>query len=143
MTNEARYSQLTDTVARIYELERTKQLEPWKELWADDARVVFPLDVVPGSRDVIGKQAITDWTAAKFIERTKTELEIRLAPMADGRRVLAHVHVTLFFENGTTIGGPILVVWTFNEEGKVLLMEEYVNDATWPSNYKDLAVATS
>lgn len=141
MTDHTKQSELAEIVARIYELERTKQIEPWKEHWAEDALVVFPLETEPGSRDVVGKQAITEWTAAKFVERERSELDIRIEPLADGRRVLAHVHVTLFFQNGTTIGGPILVIWTFNEDKQVILMEEYVNDATWPSNYKELAVA--
>ncbi|WP_415854157.1 nuclear transport factor 2 family protein [Sinomonas sp. G460-2] len=129
-----------DKVAALYEYERTQQIEPWAALWADNASVVFPIDSEPGSRTVEGKGAIVPWTAKKFEERARTDIDVRLEAVAGAPRVIAHVDVFLHFENGLGMGGPLVMIFTFNDDGKVALMEEYVNDAYFPKNYKDLAV---
>jgi hypothetical protein len=55
--------------------------------------------------------------------------------LAGQRQAAYHLH----FANGTVIGGPLLVPFTFNDAGLVTLMEEFVNEAQWPTNYKDKA----
>ncbi|WP_415854164.1 nuclear transport factor 2 family protein [Sinomonas sp. G460-2] len=131
--------QRLDKIAAMYDYERTQQIEPWADLWADDARVTFPLDSEPGSRTVEGKEAIVPWTRNKFVERASTDIDARLEAVAGAPRVIAHLDVFLHFENGLGIGGPLVAIFTFDEDGKVVLMEEYVNDAYFPKHYKDLA----
>lgn len=126
-------------VEKLYHYERTKEIAPWADLWAPDARVTFPADLVPGQRDVIGKETIVAWTAQKFVERDHTDIDARIEPMARGNRVLVHLNVMLHFANGTKIGGPLMVIFTFNDAGQITLMEEYVNEAQWPINYKEKA----
>ncbi|MEW1811943.1 hypothetical protein AB0284_14695 [Pseudarthrobacter phenanthrenivorans] len=128
-----------DKIAAMYDYERTQEIEPWADLWADNARVLFPIDSEPGSRTVEGKENIVPWNAKKFEERSSTDIDVRLEAVAGAPRVIAHLNVFLHFENGLGIGGPLVAIFTFDEAGKVVLMEEYVNDAYFPKNYKELA----
>jgi hypothetical protein len=133
------HTELVEKIENLYNYERTKQIEPWAALWAENAKVVFPHDVVTGQRDVTGKAAIVEWTAKKFVERARTDIETRIEAMALEPRVLVTMNVMLHFANGLSIGGPLLVIFTFNEQGLISLMEEYVNDSHFPINYKEKA----
>lgn len=134
-------SDAEDKIRRLYEYERTKNLEEWAALWADDAKVTFNLDVVPGQRDFIGKAAIVAWTAKKFVDRATTRIDHRLETIVGGRRVVAHLDVEMVFNDGVVVAGPLLIFFTFNEEGKIVLMEEYVNELVFPIDYKEKAAA--
>ncbi len=136
------HAELVEKIESLYEYERTKQIEPWADLWDATARVTFPLDATPGQRDVIGKDAIVAWTAKKFVERERSEIETRIEALLLDRRVLVNMNVMLHFVNGTEIGGPIVIIFTFNDEGRITLMEEYVNEAIFPIHYKELAKPT-
>lgn len=137
-------AELVEKVERMYELERKgEDIEAWAEYWADDAVLSFPLDLDPTERELRGKDAIVAVTAQKFIDRTWTDIDARVEGLAEGRKVLARLNVVLHFANGTSIAGALLMVFTFNEAGQIVLAEEYVNEAMWPKNYKDNAVEDS
>jgi len=123
----------------MYQYERDQQIGPWADLWGDGASVRFPIDSQPGTRSIDGKDEIVQWTANKFVERSSTDIDARLEAIAGAPRVIAHVDVFLHFENGLGMGGPILVIFTFDDAGKVVLMEEYVNDMVFGANYKEQA----
>jgi len=130
-----------EKILRLYEYERTKNLADWADLWADDARVTFTLDVVPGQRDYIGKDAIVAWTAQKFVDRADTRIDHRIETIVGGRRVIAHLDVEMVFNDGVVVSGPLLIIFTFNDEGLIELMEEYVNEVVFPIDYKEKAAA--
>lgn len=130
---------LLEKIERMLHLERVKQIDEWAALWADNAKVRFPIEAEPGRRNIDGKQAIVSWTAAKFVERASTDIDVLLEAVAGSRRVIAHMNVLLHFANGLSIGGPLVCIYTFNENGLIELMEEYVNDVIFPPHYKDLA----
>ena len=132
-------AELVKKIEHLYKCEREKDLDGWAALWAEDSLVTFPIDVNPGERDVRGKDSIVAWTGQKFIDREWTDIDARLEGMAEGGRVLAHLNVMLHFADGTAIGGSVLCIFTFDDSGRISLMEEYVNEATWPKNYKDFA----
>src|SRR5690242_8845258 len=121
--------ELAEKIRSMYRYELSKQIEPWAALWAEDSRVTFPHDVKPGARDVIGKKAIVEWTARKFVDRASSEIDARVEPLATGNRVFASVHVVLNFANGTTMSGPLIMMFTFNDDGQIVHAEEYVNEA--------------
>lgn len=130
-----------DKVRRLYEYERTKNLEDWAALWADDAVVRFVLDVVPGKRDVYGKEAIVAWTAAKFVDRASSTIDDQIETIVGGLRVVVRLGVDLVFNDGAVASGPFLVIFTFNSDGLIVLMEEYVNELTFPVDYRARATA--
>lgn len=138
-TNRAELQKLLDTVAALFQAERTKDLQTWGDQWATDARVTFPLDKNPGERAIEGKEAIVAWTAQKFLDRAHTGIDALIEALDSGNRVIAHSNVSLRFTNGSQIAGPLVMAFTFDADGKVLLMEEYVNEAIFPTNYKELA----
>lgn len=139
MTATLKPEELAAKIRSMYHYELTKQIEPWAALWDNNARVTFPHDVNPKARDVIGKDAIVAWTAKKFVERASSEIDAKVEAMAGGNRVFASLHVVLNFANGTTMSGPLIMIFNFNDAGLIVHAEEYVNEAMWPSNYKELA----
>lgn len=139
--SEHDFSSAEDKILRLYEYERTKNLEAWAALWADDAKVTFNLDVVSGQRDFIGKESIVAWTAKKFDDRATTRIDHRLETIVGGRRIVAHLDVEMVFNDGVVVAGPLLIFFTFNAEGKIVLMEEYVNELVFPIDYKEKAAA--
>jgi ketosteroid isomerase-like protein len=124
---------LVATVQRFYDLEQRKQLDEWAALWADDAEVRFPLTTEPEKHEIHGKEALVAATAQKFIDRERVELGVRVEPMADGRRVVAHLDATITFAAGPVWHVPLLIILTFNEEGLITTMEEYLNEASLPA----------
>jgi ketosteroid isomerase-like protein len=135
-------AELVQKIEEVYELERKgEDIEAWAEYWADDAVLSFPHDLDPTERELRGKEAIVAVTAQKFVDREWTDIDARVEGLAEGRKVLARLHVVLHFANGTAMSGALVMVFTFNEDQKIVLAEEYVNEAMWPKNYKDNAVA--
>src|SRR5215218_10284249 len=106
---------LVATVERLYDLEQRKQLDEWAALWADDAEVLFPLSTEPEKHEIHGKEALVALTAQKFIDRERVELGVRVEPMADGRRVLAHLDATITFAAGPVWHVPLLIILTFDD----------------------------
>jgi len=137
--NDPLLDELMGKVVAMHDYERRKISDAWADLWADDAVVCFPIEIDPGSRKWVGKEAIVAWNAQKYIERAWTDIDARVEAIAGTRRVVAHVDVVLHLSNGLSIAGPLLIIFTFDEDKKIVLMEEYVNDAHWPVHYLDLA----
>ncbi|WP_409329109.1 nuclear transport factor 2 family protein [Trujillonella humicola] len=119
---------LVTTIERLYDLEQRKQLEEWSALWADDAEVLFPLSTEKEKHEIFGKEELVARTAQKFIDRERTELDVRVEAMADGRRVVSHLDATIRFATGKVLSIPLLIIFTFNDAGLIRRMEEYVNE---------------
>jgi ketosteroid isomerase-like protein len=118
----------TDLVERTHALFRfdmDRNLEAWASLWADDAVVTFPHDPARPSNDTHGKAAQVEAMRQKMIERERVELDVRTEPLADGRRVLAHIDVRISFVDGRQVRGPMLSILTFDETGLISAVEEY------------------
>lgn len=126
-------------IAAMYQYERDKDIDAWADLWAEDASVRFPWDLDPSARTFVGKDAIVKWTADKFVDRASSEINANLEATAGAPKVIAHLNVLLHFADGHAIGGPLLIIFTFNGAGKVVLMEEFVSHAYFPPNYRELA----
>lgn len=138
-SNDPLLDELMGKIVTLHDYERRKVSDEWADLWADNAVVSFPIEVDPGSRKWVGKDAIVAWNSQKYVDRAWTDIESRVEAIAGTRRVVAHVDVVLHLADGRAIAGPLLIFFTFDEDNKIVLMEEYVNDAHWPVHYLDLA----
>ena len=118
-----------ESIRTMYDLERRQQLDEWAALWAEHCVVSFPFATDPASMRVEGKDTLVAWTAEKFRDRDKVEIEVEVAPFADGRRVMSQLHARIHFATGDVLALPILCLFTFDEAGLILTMEEYVNEA--------------
>ena len=78
---------------------------------------------------------------AQFLDRADSRIDHRLERIVGGQRVIAHLDVELVFNDGVVVRGPLLIIFTFNSEGLIVLMEEYVNEAVFPIDYKERAAA--
>jgi ketosteroid isomerase-like protein len=126
-------SELAARAESLYRRESEKDLEGWAALWAEDAVVSFPHDPARPANETRGKQALVDSMRQKMLDRPEVHLDVRTEPLADGRRVLAHIEARLTFATGVRVRGPLLCILTFDEDGLISAVEEYfVNESFVP-----------
>lgn len=116
-------------VRRLYELEMAKDLDSWARLWARGVVVMFPLAVDTEATRVEGLTTWVDVTRQKFVDRAHIKVDARVEALADPHRVLAHLDVHLEFSAGGSLNAPLLVLFTFDDDGLIERMDEYVNEA--------------
>ena len=119
----------TEAVERLYDLEQRQQLDEWSALWAENVVVSFPLAVDPETSRIRGKSNLVELTRRKFEDRDKVVIDLRVESLADERRVLAHLDATIDFASGERLELPLLCLFTFDQDGLIAAMDEYLNEA--------------
>lgn len=115
-----------ETVRRLYECERSADLEGWIRLWHPDGRQTFPWG--DGSNDVIGIDALRASTAHKFATRTQVVIDDRIFPMADPRWVFAVTTVSIHFTAlERTLDAELWCRFHFDEHGLILEHQEVLD----------------
>lgn len=117
------------TVRQLYDLEQRQDLDVWARLWTETAVVTFPLAVDPAGSAVVGRDALVELTRQKFADRERVSIALRVEPMRDERRVLAHLDAAIDFASGEHLDLALLCLFTFAEDGRIAALDEYVNQA--------------
>jgi ketosteroid isomerase-like protein len=119
-------------VRRLYDLEMAKDLEAWMAMWDASYEITFPFSTSPAIAAVTGLQNLRQITQQKFIDRLHIELGVRAEGLADPLKVLVHLDVAHTLADGTVRRLPLLCLFTFNSDGRIVALEEYFNQATLP-----------
>ena len=119
-------------VTRLYDLEMAKNLDEWMAMWDPSYVITFPFATRPPIAPIKGWENLRDITRQKFIDRLHIELGVRTEPLADTLKALVHLDVAHTLADGTVRKLPLLCVFTFNAEGRIVALEEYFNQAPQP-----------
>ena len=122
-----------ESIAALFEAEREKNLSTWSSYWSEDARVTFGFDPERPSSDLVGKETIVSETSEKFKVRRHSVIDAQIDSIGTGDEVLARVDVTIEFENDQKIKGPIVMIFSFDSEGKISQLIEYFNPSGFTS----------
>jgi ketosteroid isomerase-like protein len=122
-----------NTVRRMYQCERDRDLDAWATLWNPDARAVFP---ACGFLDpIVGLDALKASTAPKFATRGDVEIREEVLPLVDPSKVLARVGLSIEVAPGDPpFESEIWVLFSFDDDGRILEHAEMFDSA----NYRDI-----
>jgi ketosteroid isomerase-like protein len=119
-------------VTRLYELEMAKELDAWMAMWDASYVITFPFASHPPMAPIRGLETLRDLTRQKFVDRLHVELGVRVEPLDDPLRALVHLDVAHTMADESVLRLPLLCLFTFNAEGRIVAMEEFFNQATLP-----------
>jgi ketosteroid isomerase-like protein len=119
-------------VTRLYELEMAKELDAWMAMWDASYVITFPFASNPPMVPIRGLETLRDITRQKFIDRLHVELGVRVEPLDDPLRALVHLDVAHTMADGSVLRLPLLCLFTFNAEGRIVALEEFFNQAALP-----------
>lgn len=120
---------LTALIHRLYQLEIDKQLDPWMELWDPGFTITFPLATHPVIEPVRGLDNLRAITRQKMIDRVRIELDVKVERMANPLKALVFLGVVHHMADGSARSIDLLCMFTFTAEGRILLLEEFFNQA--------------
>lgn len=120
---------LTDLIRRFYRLEIDKQLDTWMEFWDPDFTITFPLATHPSIDPVRGLDNLRANTRQKMIDRVKIELDVRVELLADPLKAMVFLGVVHHLADGSVRRISLLCQFTFTPESKIVLLEEFFNQA--------------
>jgi hypothetical protein len=120
---------ITQLVKRLYDLEVKRDLEAWMDMWDDSFVITFPFATDPTRVPITGKDNLRRGQIAKFEERSKIELGVKVSPLAHPLKALAILDVHHTLSAGGTRSLPVLCLIEFNSSGRIVAMEEYFNEA--------------
>jgi ketosteroid isomerase-like protein len=117
-------------VKRLYDLEMAKNLDAWMEMWDPTYVITFPFATHPSIAPIRGLETLRDITRQKFIDRIHIELDVHIEPLADPLKALVHLGVAHTQADGSVRKLPLLCLFSFNTDGRIVAMEEFFNQAT-------------
>jgi ketosteroid isomerase-like protein len=122
-------SNIVALIKRLYDLEMAKNLDDWMDMWDASFVITFPFATHPAMPPIRGKENLRSIIRQKFIDRVRIELGIEVMPFAYPLKALVHLDVTHVLEGGRVIRMPLICLFEFNSEGRIVALEEYFNQA--------------
>jgi ketosteroid isomerase-like protein len=116
-------------VTRLYDLEMSRDLESWMDMWDDSFVITFPFATDAARVPIRGKENLRQGQIAKFVERSRIELGVTVLPLADPLKALVYLDVHHTLAAGGERHVPVLCVIAFNNAGRIVAMEEFFNEA--------------
>lgn len=114
-------------VRRFYQSERDRDLDTWTTFWHPEGRQTFP--AMGAEATVAGIAALREVTRGKFETRPPYGIRDRVEAFADPSRVF--VHLDLDFPGAEPF--PIWCIFHFDEDGRVVEVEEMVDTGAAPT----------
>lgn len=119
-------------VTRLYDLEMAKDLDAWIAMWDPSYVITFPFATQPPLEPITGWDNLREITRKKFIDRLHIDLGVRTEVLADPLKALVHLDVAHTLADGTVRRLPLLCLFTFSAEGRIVALEEYFNQVPLP-----------
>lgn len=116
------------TVGAYYAAAEALDLDAFADLWAANGEFVVPW--LPALR-LAGKDAIRDGFAKRLAGISKISQTHDLSPLANGDQVFARAEMTFQYTNGLVYSNTLVALFTLDEDGKIVKMEEWIDLETF------------